>query len=188
MNKITLLIGAGILSISTAAIAADEQRRGNGQLAELDSDGDERISFDEFQRGESLAFARIDSNGDGVLSIDEFLNGRPGPMDGNRGDRPDRGDRGDGDRQQREPSAEQRALMQEMMKLRASEQFQEMDRDGDDLVSLAEYQEATFLRLDRDNNGAITAQEMRPQRREGAGRRGQNGPRGGQAGGRPPRA
>jgi len=80
--------------------------------------------------------------------------------------------------------------MQEMMELRANEQFQEMNRDGDEFVSLAEFQEATFLRLDQDNNGALTAQELRPQRRGGprAGGRRQGSPRGGQTGDRPPRA
>ena len=185
MRKLRLLISLGVLSIPTTTMAADEQDR--NPLANLDSNGDDSVSFAEFQEGDTRAFARIDSNEDGVLSIDECLTGRPGPMAGGRGNR---GNRGDADGQRSEPSEEQRALMQEMMELRANEQFQEMNRDGDEFVSLAEFQEATFLRLDQDNNGALTAQELRPQRRGGprAGGRRQGSPRGGQTGDRPPRA
>ena len=51
-----------------------------------------------------------------------------------------------------------------------------MDTDGNDVVSLEEFQEANFLELDKDNNGLLSAEELRPKR---GGRRGQGGPRGG---------
>ena len=56
-----------------------------------------------------------------------------------------------------------------------------MDTDGNDEVSFGEFQEANFLQLDNDNNGLLSAEELRHQR---AGRRAP----GGRRGDRPPQA
>jgi Ca2+-binding EF-hand superfamily protein len=65
---------------------------------------------------------------------------------------------------------------------RATARFQEMDTNGDDAVSLTEFQEANFLSLDSDNNGLLSAEELRPKRPE---RRRPGGERNGKRGGRP---
>jgi len=189
MDKLTLVLGLGVLSLSASTMAAELEQHskpGDNVLAELDSNGDGSVNFAEFQERGTESFARIDTNSDGELSIDEFLSSRPGPGMGmgmrNRGNRGDRNGSDDG-RPQREPSEEQLARMQEMMEQRANEQFQEMNTDGDEFISFVEFQEANFLSLDRDNNGALTAEELRPQRR-GPGPRG--GQRGGQRGDRTP--
>ncbi|NQV70370.1 MAG: EF-hand domain-containing protein [Pseudohongiella sp.] len=183
MDKLRLIVGLGILGLSASTMAADEKSPGDRAMTELDTDGDGRVTFVEFQAHGSEALAAMDSDGNGVLTIDEFLNGRPGPGFGDRGRRGDRGDRSGDGRPQREPSDEQAARMQEMQEMmaqRATEQFQEMDTDGDDLVSFDEFQQANFLRMDADNNGVLSAQELRPQRggRPAAGRHGPGGPRG----------
>ena len=54
-----------------------------------------------------------------------------------------------------------------MLVARMTSQFQDMDRDGDDLLSALEIHEANFLRMDRDNNGALDADELRPPRGSG---------------------
>jgi Ca2+-binding EF-hand superfamily protein len=59
--------------------------------------------------------------------------------------------------------------------------FQEMDTDGNNEVSFGEFQEANFLQIDNDNNGVLSAAELRIQL---AGRRAP----GGRRGGRPPQA
>ena len=126
------------------------------------------------------SLSRLDSDDNGVLTLDEFLNAGPrrGPGARNRGD-------DNANRAQREPSEEQIARMQErrtQMAERATARFQEMDANGDDAVSLTEFQEANFLSLDSDNNGLLSAEELRPKRPE---RRRPGGERSGKRGGKP---
>ena len=53
----------------------------------------------------------------------------------------------------------------------------DIDTDGDEIVTLAEFQEATFDRMDRDGDGVLNAEELEPPRRGGFGRqRGRGGP------------
>ena len=196
MNKLRLIVGLGVLGLSASALAAEEKSAGNHALADLDTDGDGSINFAEFQARGSDVLSNMDSDANGVLTIDEFLNSRPGSGFGNRkgrgGDARPEGEPSEEQlarmrermAERGEPSEEQLARREEMRELQtrhAEEQFQEMDTNGDEMVSLDEFQEANFLRLDRDNNGTLTARELRPQRggRPAAGRRGPGGPRGG---------
>ncbi len=178
MKKLPLVIAMGLLTLSGSALAAEDDARQNRALENLDTDGDGSVSFVEFQERGADSLARIDSDDNGVLTLDEFLNGRPGPRFGNRGER-------NGDRPEREPSEEQIARMEEMKALmteQATTAFHEMDANGDDVVSVDEFQEASFLNLDSDNNGLLSAEELRPQRgRPGSGRRGPGGHRGDRA-------
>jgi len=166
MKKIPLILTLGCLGVASSAFAAEREPRG---IAALDTDGDGSVSFAEFSARQAEALARIDSNADGEISIDEFLNGRPGPGRGNRGPR-GFGSGDDSGRQRPPIDAERRAEMQAMMAQRATEQFQAMDANGNGSLSLDEFQEANFLNLDRDNNGAVTAQELRQQQRGRMGR------------------
>lgn len=195
MDKLRLIVGLGIVGLCASALAADEKSAGNRAMTELDTDGDGNVSFAEFQARGSDVLITMDSDENGVLTIDEFLNSRSGPGLRSRGGRGGRGDRhGEPSEEQLarmqeriaergEPSEEQLARREEMRELQsqhAAQRFQEMDTNGDEIVSLDEFQEASFLNLDRDNNGVLTARELRPQRgrRPGAGRRGPGGPRG----------
>lgn len=171
MQKITLIMGLGALALTNAAFAADNEHRGN-PLANLDSNGDGVVDFVEFQENAMDPVARLDSDGDGQLSLDEFLSGRPGPGQGRGGFGGRRGGQG-------EPNEERMAEFEEMMLERATERFSEMDLDGNGLVSRIELQEANFLRMDDDNDGVLSAQELRRRGPEGPGRGGRGERRGG---------
>jgi hypothetical protein len=119
--------------------------------------------------------ARLDSDTNGVLTIDEFLNGRPGPRMDNRAGRKGRG----GNNPHFEFNAERHAEMQAMITQRVTERFQEMDSNGDEIVTLDEFREANFLNLDNDNNGVLTGSELRQQQRGGRGRMGRGRPNAG---------
>lgn len=178
MNKLHLLLGAGLLSCSGALLAADHAREHN-VLAALDTNDDGVVNLLEFQSGDNNQLARMDSDGNGVLTIDEFLNARPGPGMGRRGDREEL----DGANRP-EPTEEQLARMEERhaeMMARATERFHTMDVNGDDIVTLDEFQTANFTEMDRNDDGVLDAGEMRPPRmgRPGPGGRGPgDGPRG----------
>jgi Ca2+-binding EF-hand superfamily protein len=168
----TLVVTLGLTLISAASIAQDD-RRADSALSNLDTDGDGSISFVEFQEADGGQFDNADSNGDGALSLDEFLAmgpGRGGPM----------GPRGDAD-QRPERNSERMAQMQARMQERMTEQFAEMDSNGDQQLSRLEMQEAAFLRMDSNSDGLIAGRELR---RMGRGPDGGAGP---QAGRRPPR-
>jgi Ca2+-binding EF-hand superfamily protein len=171
MNKLSRVIAMSLFGLSRSVFAAEDESGPNRALANLDTHGDGSVNFEEFQARGAEGLARLDSDENGVLTLDELLNARPGPGPGNRGRR-----------LEREPSEEQVARMEERrtaMAEQATARFQEMDTDGNDVVSLGEFQEANFLQLDSDNNGLLSAEELRPQR---GGRRGPGGHRGG----RPP--
>jgi len=179
MNKLSRVIAMSIFGLSSSAFAAEDESGRNRVLSNLDTDGDGSVNFEEFQARGAERLSRLDSDNNGVLTLDEVLNARPGRGPGNRGN-----ERANADRPERNPSEEQIARMQERraeMTERAAARFQEMDLDGDDVVSLEEFEEANFLELDNDNNGLLSAEELRPRR---GGRRGPGGARGG----RPPQA
>ncbi|MFT6296175.1 MAG: Ca2+-binding EF-hand superfamily protein [Glaciecola sp.] len=161
MNRLKLAMTLGLMSVSSA-LTAQEHR---GTFETFDSDGNGSVSFAEFQENDINLLGRLDTDGNGVLTIDEFLNASSG-----RGPRRGNGNHGENSDQTNE---EQRADRRANMTERATVAFQEMDIDGDEVVSVAEFQQANFLRMDRDSNGVLTAEELRPPR----GQRGK-GPRG----------
>ena len=170
MNKLSRIIAMSLFGLSRSVFAAEDESGLNRALANLDTNGDGSVNFEEFQARGAEGLARLDSDENGVLTLDELLNAPPGRGPGKRGKR--------GKRSEREPSEAQVARMEERrtaMAEQAAARFQEMDTDGNDVVSLGEFQEANFLQLDNDNNGLLSAEELRPQR-------------GGRRGGRPPQA
>jgi Ca2+-binding EF-hand superfamily protein len=129
----TLLIGAISLPI-LAQDAQREQRRRGQALAQMDTDGDGRISRGEW-KGATAGFDRIDSNSDGFLTRQEVAQAA---REAGRGIR---------------------------------ENLRNMDTDGDGQISRDEWKgnPAAFDRLDENQDGLITAQELRE--RAGRGRR-----------------
>ncbi|NKB33773.1 MAG: hypothetical protein GKR91_11810 [Pseudomonadales bacterium] len=179
MHKLQLVIGIVITGICSTSVAADDNAPERPNLESLDSNGDGVISFVEFQESDIDALARLDTDQNDVLTLDEFLNARPmrGPRSGNRG-----GDQ-NGDANE---NSERRERMQERMAERMTEQFNAMDTDGDEIVTLAEFQEANFDRRDRDGDGVLNEEELQPPGRGGRrGPGGRGGPRG-QNGGQSP--
>ncbi len=177
MKKLQLILHVGLLGYASTALAADDQGPRRNVLENLDSNGDEQISLIEFQDRDNNALTAMDNDQNGVLTIDEFINTLPDNM----GMRMGRGDNsGNAPRSQREPDAEQLAKMQEMRTQRATARFTAMDNNGDEIVTLEEFQTGMFAELDRDDNGVLTAEELRPPRmgRPGANGERPRGPRG----------
>ena len=165
MNKVKFTTALGLVSFCSTLVAQQHI----GPFETLDTDGNDSISFAEFQENGSNMLALIDTDDNDVLTIDEFLNAPTG-RGPRRGPPHDKGNRGENSDQTNEKQrADKRAKMAE----RATAAFLEMDLDGDEVVSVAEFQQANFLRMDLDGNGVLTAEELRPPR----GHRGK-GPRG----------
>ena len=158
MHKLRLGIGVVFSGICSASLAADERA---SERPSLDSNGDGIISFVEFQESNINDLSRLDTDQNGVLTLDEFLNARPmrGPRSGTRG----RGANAGG-------GAIENNERRERMVERITKQFHGIDTDGDEIVTPAEFQEATFDRMDRDGDGVLNAEELKPPRRGGFGR------------------
>lgn len=180
MQKSTLVIGLLFSGLFSSSWAANDNSHSRPSIESLDTDGDGAVSFAEFQEGGNNLLTRLDTDQNDVLTLDEFLNARPmgGRRFGNDNARPN------SDNSSAEFS-ERRERMQERMIERNTERFHSMDTDGDEVVTLAELQEATFLRMDRDNNGLLEGEELEPPRRGGPGGHRGGGPRG-QNGGQSP--
>lgn len=176
MDRLKIAITLGVAGFCSA-LTAQENR---GSFETLDSDGNGSVSFAEFQENDTTLLARIDTDENGVLTLDEFLNARPdrGPRHGHRGgNRDENSDQPTPDQATIDQRKEQRAQRRTSMSERAAAAFQEMDLDGNEVVSVAEFQEANFLRMDRDSNGVLTAEELRPPRgHRGKGRSGDRTP------------
>ena len=166
-----LVLGAALAIALGAFSAAQAQERPQHRevaFSAADANDDGMVTFDEFSNAQSGRIEKLDSDANGVLTLDEFLNAAPA-----RGRKPeDRSPENLSEEQQRREAmrAERRATLA----MKAEERFAEMDSNGDEAVSAAEFLEAGFLRLDTDNNGALTAAELE------AGGRKQRGSRGGQ--------
>lgn len=165
MKKFTLLTGIGLIGWSSLS-SAQSGERAQEMFDSLDTNGDSNISFEEFLENGRNPVERLDSNADGLLSLEEFLSAKPeGRGQGRRGN-------GGGQGNRPAPTAEQIAEMQAKMEERAVATFEEMDLDGDGLLSALEISEATFLQMDADGNGVLSADELKPPRRGGRGQRG----------------
>lgn len=168
MQKLTWIAGLGFLLSSTALLAAEEKRASRGGVDQLDINGDGVISFVEYQESDRNGLSRLDTDSNGVLTIDEFLNTRPNFRPRSRV----RGDQQSGQQNDRPDPDEldaRRAQMRERMTARAEERFHEMDVNGDEMITLAEFQEANFDAMDRDGDGVLTGRELRRQRRSNFG-------------------
>lgn len=168
MQKLIYIVGLGLL-VSSTTLSAAEEKRANRAVEQLDINGDGVISFVEFQESDRDGMSRLDADGNGVLTIDEFLNARPPFESRNRGRR---GQQSAQQNDRPDPSEldERRAQMRERMTARAEERFHEMDINGDEMVTLAEFQEANFDTMDRDGDGVLTGSELRRQRGPGGSR------------------
>ena len=166
---------AALLGYTSSVAAEDKPSRGQTALATLDTNENGVVSFVEFQESEFSSIAAMDTDGNDVLTIDEFLNARPGPRVGGQGTRPGGSSQ---NTDNREPTEEQIDRRSEMQARIATQRFQEIDQDGDEIVTAAEFQEANFLKMDQDGNGTLSADELRPPRldRGGFRRGGRDGP------------
>ena len=106
------------------------------------------------------AFERLDSNGDGVISEDE--------METRRADRFDfADDNNDGEITKEEFSSAAQRRREEMRNRR----FSEADTDGSGGISLEEFTAQAaerFAEMDKNGDGQLSAEEMRPPMRRSA--------------------
>lgn len=132
--------------------AGPDDGHASRMMAHLDSNGDGLVSMDEFQNpptdhgpGRHL-FDRADLDGDGAITQDEMATAR----------------------------AERQARAQAQMAEQASRMdqlFVEMDSDGDGSVTSMEMRNHAFARMDENQDGYLSAEEVRPPRGPGHGKR-----------------
>ena len=120
--------------------------------AMADGHGDHRKGGERMKN----AVKQMDANGDGAISFDEFRmpEGRDAPemrMDAN----------GDGEISREEVTAIATQRTEEVMA-----RFNDMDADGDGVVTQGERRRAAFNRADADGDGQITKNEFREARKD----------------------
>jgi Ca2+-binding EF-hand superfamily protein len=106
-------------------------------------------------------FDRFDLNGDGYLSFEEFTppghepEHKPGHKPGHRADLDENGEI------TREEMTTHIAERNLEISERANRRFDQMDADGDGVVTSQEAKEAAFYRLDKDQDGFLSAAELK---------------------------
>lgn len=134
--------------------ATKVKERALAKFKELDLDGDGLLSSSEIT---DTTIERLDSDGDGYLSADEVLASRSrGPI------------RGLGRNRRGPPplTEDQLAEIKANVRQIVSDRFADIDLDGDQLLSDLELREASFLQLDKDGNGVLSLDELKPRPRD----------------------
>ena len=124
--------------VFASTILAREPRDKIG-LQDFDTNGDDVISFLEFQERNRFELGAIDADKDGMLSLDEFLQ----PTEKKLG--------------AKEPPKE----ILEKKKSSATKKFKEMDTDFDRFVDIDELQDAKFDAMDKNGDGVLSWKELR---------------------------
>ncbi len=117
---------------------------GDEMFAAIDADGDGRITIEEFEAWRTTRVAGIDANQDGKLSVEEL-------------------------------AAHDMQQMQRMIDARAARRVEMLDTDGDGLLSVEEMAARPmpgrmFARIDADDDGAVTREEIEAARDRMGGR------------------
>ncbi len=162
LSTLAAAVALPLLAAPALADRDDDDDRsfawGGRMLSRMDSNGDNKVSQDEFLARRMDMFKRMDTDGDGRLTAAEAAAGMPGPGTA--------------------APAEMRAMHQAMM----DGKFRGQDADGDGAISAEEFTTMPALRfamMDANKDGAITADEMRG----GKGFPGMSGSYGGMMGG-----
>ena len=138
---VTLLIVA-LLIVASLATPALASRAGN-MLERIDQDDDGKVSLEEFRAQEPGWIKHLDSNEDGAVSLEEIT------------------------QQQAERAAKMREKMatrRENIQAAMEERFTATDTNQDGLVTSTELHLAAFNRLDEDEDGFLTKQELKQAR------------------------
>jgi Ca2+-binding EF-hand superfamily protein len=153
--KSRFLAFAGFTALALALPAAADHhgsKRGaqgpGGYLMKLASENDGAVTRADAEAAIAGQFALIDADGDGYITQDEM----------------------------KAHQDARRAEMQERRAERAAARWAELDTDGDGRLSLAEYTAARikpFDRIDANNDGVVTADEIEAMRAQARERRGQ---------------
>lgn len=129
MKSIATVLVLGTLSPIAFAGPIDHM------IEKLDTDGDGKISREEFGASKRSLVKRMDSNDDGVVTQDEVT-----------------AHIAEHEEKMRDKMAEMSAMVQA--------HFAEADANGDGMVTKEEAQNAQFARMDADGDGHVTAEEM----------------------------
>ena len=124
--------------VFASTILAREPRDKIG-LQDFDTNGDDVISFLEFQERNRFELGTIDADEDGMLSLDEFLQ----PTEKKLGSK--------------EPPKE----ILGKKKSSATKKFKEMDTNFDRFVDIDELQDAKFDAMDKNGDGVLSWKELR---------------------------
>ena len=153
-------ITAAILLVATSGALAEPNHRADRMISRLDQNGDSLVSLEEFQmhrgRGGGM-LDRADADGDGVVTIAEI------------------------EAQHAERVAEAEARRQEA-EARFEALLAGLDADNNGIVSDEEARVAAFNRMDSNEDGYLSADEVRPPKRRGGGHGGRHGGKGGPRG------
>ena len=136
MKKTQLITIIAITSLSNAASGANRDIKGKLSAETLDINGDGVVSFLEFQESDKNGLSGLDIDKDGFLTLEEVLKSKPGA--GRSG----------------------KSLDQEDTMI--SELFKKMDTNFDSFVTLDEFQDAKFDKMDSDKDGVLSEEELRP--------------------------
>ena len=135
MHKSKFLGVAIIISAVIASTVLPREPRDKIGWQDFDTNGDDVISFLEFQERNRFELGIIDASKDGMLSLDEFL-------------------------QTTQIKAEPKEFLDEKKSL-ATKKFEEMDTDFDGLINIDELQDAKFDAMDKNGDGVLSWKELR---------------------------
>lgn len=141
LGSAALVLG---LAISFPALAQDEEHHGpmHHGFERADKDGDGAISRDEFMANHHERFAAVDADADGNISAEERAAKRE---------------------EMRAKMEERRAKREARMKERAKKMLEQVDTNGDGVVSAQEHEAhaaARFAKWDKNGDGQLTQDEM----------------------------
>lgn len=145
MLKTSLVSAAAlaVLALGAPAFAQDQGGdhgggRGGGMFARYDADHDGKVSLAEYEAGRMMQFKRMDTDGNGSLSFAEIDAASAA-------------------------AAQRGGPMADMMKAR-NDALKAADTNGDQSISADEfkaYVDAEFKKIDANNDGFLTEDEMR---------------------------
>ena len=139
MHKSKYLGMAIIISAVIASTVLPREPRDKIGWQDFDTNGDDVISFLEFQEQNRFELGTIDASKDGMLSLDEFLQ----PTQKKAG-----------------PKKPPKEFLEEKKSL-ATKRFEEMDTDFDGLINIDELQDAKFDAMDKNGDGVLSWKELR---------------------------
>lgn len=143
MNKLTVNLSTMLLACMAGTVAAKPIDR---IIERMDTDGDGRVSREEFNPRRGSPFNRVDGNGDGVVTLDEINQHIADRM-----------------AEMAERHAEMQSRMQDF--------FTGADADGDGMVTREEARAVAFNRIDENSDGYLNKEEMGNAKRRGGGRK-----------------
>ena len=139
MHKSKFLGVAIIISAVIASTVLAREPRDKIGWQDFDTNGDDVISFLEFQERNRFELGTIDASKDGMLSLDEFLQTT---------------------QKKAGPKKPPKEFLEEKKSL-ATKRFEEMDTDFDGLINIDELQDAKFDAMDKNGDGVLSWKELR---------------------------